>query len=128
MARHVFGGDPRYFSTMFDLVNENLYTKIYNKMVGASVLRWQWLPCYVHRCRHLIHTALLDGAMHETQYVDGKLVNERWITLNYNFDTFRPFGFLDDYALPTATPSTMRHTRWIVLDLQRSAQSGYQCK
>jgi hypothetical protein len=126
MARHVFGGDPRNFSEMFDMVNEHLYMNFYNKIAGTSLS--QWLPRYVHRCRRLIHSALSDGAIHETQYVNGELVNERWISLNYDFDTFRPFGFIDDYALPTAKPSNVRRTRGIMLDLQRSVYSGYQRK
>ena len=124
MARHVFGGDPRRFSAIFDLVNEHLYMKFYNKIAGTSLS--QWLPRYVHRCRRLVHSALSDGAIHETQYVDGELVNEQWITLNYDFETFRPFGFIDDYAMPAAKPANVRRTRGIMLDLQRSVYSGYQ--
>ena len=126
MARHVFGGDPRHFSVMFDLVSEHLYSKFQNKFAATSLS--QWLPRYVHRCRRLIHNTLSDGAIHERQHINGQLVNERWITLNYDFDTFRPFGFLNDDALPDAKPSHARRTRGIMLDRQRSVYSRYQHK
>ena len=69
MVRYVIGGDPRQLLVMFDLVNEHLYSKFYNKMSGTSLS--QWLPRYVHRCRRLIHNALSDGAIHEREHIDG---------------------------------------------------------
>ena len=110
---------------MFDLVNKHLHTKFYDKTAGTSLS--QWLPRYVHRCWRLVHSALSDGAIHETKYIDGELVNERWISLNYNYDTFHTFGFLDDYALPTATLANVRRRR-ILLDFQQSVYLGYQHK
>jgi hypothetical protein len=74
MARHVFGGDPRYMSSMFDLVINHLYFMFYNKISGTSLD--QWLPRYLTRCRSLIHNALADGAIFETEYLNGKIVNQ----------------------------------------------------
>ena len=39
IARHVFVGDSRYFLSMFDLANTHLYSKIYNKIAGTSLLQ-----------------------------------------------------------------------------------------
>jgi hypothetical protein len=37
MAHHVFGGDPQYMSSMFDLIVNHLYIHFYNKISGTSL-------------------------------------------------------------------------------------------
>ena len=124
MARHTFGGDPRYFSQMFDEMVNHLYFTFYNKISGNSLD--QWIPQYVDRCRRLIHDALSSSALFETTYVDGEAVNEAWILHHFDFNTFRIFGFLDDLALRTARPGGEPSQRLnIVHNLQRSFYSGY---
>ena len=124
MVSHVFSGDLQYVLATFDLVNKHLYTKFYNEL--ARTIFSQWLHRYIHRYRRRIHSALLDGDIHETQYVDEELVNKRWISLKYDCNTFRPFSFIEDYVLPTAKPSHMRRRWGVMLDLQRYVCSGYQ--
>ena len=48
MARNVFGGDPRYFSVMFELAVDHLYYNFYNKISGNSLD--QWLPTHLDLC------------------------------------------------------------------------------
>lgn len=124
MARHTFGGDPRPFSKMCDLMIDHLYITFYNKISGTSLE--QWIPRYLNTCRLLIHDALGDGAIFEEQYVDGEVVNQQLIRHYFDFDTFRPFGFLDDFAQPTARPGiapTRLHN--YAHDIQRAFYSGY---
>lgn len=59
MARHTFGGDPRYLSVI-----DHLYNTFYHKISGTSFE--QWIPIQVQDCRQLIHDVLEDGAIHET--------------------------------------------------------------
>ena len=124
MARHTFGGDPRRFSSMFDHMEEHLYFTFYNKITGTSMS--QWIPQHLDTCRRLIHNALSDGAIFETEYVNGEVVDRRWIHHHFDFDSFRVFGFLDDYAMPTSRPQNILRTLGVNLDIQRSIYSGYQ--
>jgi hypothetical protein len=119
MARHTFGGDPRRMSDMFECMVNHLYVTFYNKVSGTSLN--QWLPRHLLTCRRLIHDTLSDGAVFETEHVDGVEVNAHWILHYFDFSSFRIFGFLDDFALPTARPSSgaFRH------DIQRAFYSGY---
>jgi len=48
MPRHVFGGDPQYMSSMFDLIVDQLYVLFYNKISGTSIN--QCIPRYLDRC------------------------------------------------------------------------------
>ena len=122
MARHTFGGDPRTFSRMFDVMVDHLYFKFYNKISGISLD--QWIPRYLETCRSLIHNSLANGALYEREYENGELVDETYIEHHFDFDTFRIFGFLDDVALPTARPSSARDTE-SAHDVQRAFYSGY---
>jgi hypothetical protein len=125
MARHVFGGDPRYMSSMFELMVNHLYLSFYNKISGSSLD--QWLPRYLDRCRQLIYNALGDGAIFETEYFDGEVINQTWIIHHFHFNTFRIFGFLDDFAIPTARPGGGPNARLreFAHDIQRPFYSGY---
>ena len=124
MARNTFGGDPRDFSKMCDLMIEHLYFTFYNKISGTSLE--QWIPRYLNECRTLIHGALSDGAIFEERYVDGEVVDETLIQHYFDFDTFRIFGFLDDFAQPTARPGiTPTRLHDYAHDIQRAFYSGY---
>ena len=124
MARHTFGGDPRYFSQMFDEMVNHLYFTFYNKISGTSLE--QWIPSCLDRCRRLIYDALSDGAIWEREYIDGEMVNQTWILHHFDFDTFRIFGFLDDMALPSARPaSEAQRIHNFHQDIQRAFYSGY---
>ena len=102
MARHIFGGDPRRFSPMFEAVINHLYLTFYNKISGTSLE--QWIPRYIDQCRELIYNALSARVIAETHYVDGEVVDETWILYHFDFASFCIFGFLDDFAMPTARP------------------------
>ena len=104
MAHSIFGGDPRRLSQMFDVMIDHLYFTFYNKISWTSL--GQWIPRHLDTCRWLIHNALADGALEESQYVNGELVNRQWIMHHFKFDTFHPFGFVDYFGLPSARPAT----------------------
>ena len=124
MARNVFGGDPRSMSPMFEMMIEHLYSQFYNKISGTSLD--QWLPLYVHRCRTLIHGALSDTAIFEEEYLNGEVVDQRWIVHHFDLASFRPFAFVDDFAIPTARPATNASRRnQLQHDIQRAFYSGY---
>ena len=124
MARMTFGGDPWDLSIMNDLMIKHLYFTFYNKISGRSLE--QWIPRYLHRCRRLIYDALSSGAIGETEYIGGEVVNEAFILHHFDFTTFRIFGFLDDFAMPTANPGNSANRREDYQhDIQRSFYSGY---
>jgi len=125
MARQDFGGNPRYFTYMFNAMNDHIYETFYNKISGTSLS--QWLPHQVHHLRRLIFDALQDGAIEETRNDNnGDVVEREIIRLNFDFNTFRLFGFLDDTAIPTSRPGdTARRRGDFDLDVQRSFYSGY---
>ncbi len=100
MSRNTFGGDHRYLSLMFNAMVEHLYYSFYNKISGTSLN--QWIPSQVHLCQKLIHDTFSYSAIEESHFVDGALVDREWIFHHFNFDTFRPFGFIDDFSIPTA--------------------------
>ena len=62
----------------------------------------QWISRHLNRCRQLIYDALSDKALGETEYVDGNVVNGTWILHHFDFYSFRLFGFLDDFGIPSA--------------------------
>ena len=123
MAR-LFGGDPRYFSWMFDMMVDHLYNTFYHKISGTSLS--QWFPRYVHTCRRLIYDALSDSALFETEYVNGEVVDSHWIVHHWDWETFRPCAWLDDMAMQTArVGSWTRQIRNYRHDVQRAFYSGY---
>ena len=124
MARHTFGGDPRRMSDMFRLTINHLYFTFYNKISGTSLE--QWIPRHVHLCRRLIHNALSQGMLRERTYVNGVLVDEAFIRHHFDFDTFRIFSFLDDYAMAAArVADSVRRREDFCTDIQRAFYSGY---
>ena len=124
MARHTFGGDPRRLSEMHHLMINHLYMTFYHKISGTSLE--QWIPVHLSRCRRLIYDALADGALEEVEYENGEEVERRLIYHHFDFDTFRPFGFLDDFSIPTATPGIWaRRNNDLEHDIQRAFYSGY---
>ena len=82
----------------------------YNKISGSSLD--QWVPRSLNTCHRLIYDALSSDAIEEVEFEDGKVVDRRWILHHFDFSSFRIFGFLDDFAMPTARPgssATRRH-------------------
>jgi hypothetical protein len=104
MARFVFGGDPRRLSEMNVLFINNGYFTFYNKISGHSLN--QWLPHSLNTCRRLIYEALSSDAIEEVEFLEGQVIDLRWIVHHFHFDNFCIFGFLDDFAMPTARPGS----------------------
>ena len=124
MSQHIFGGDLRSLSKMFDAIIDHIYNFFYNKRPGTSLN--QWIPSQLHVCRKLIYDALSDGAIEEVCYSDGVVVDRSWILHHFNFDSFRPFGFLDDFGIPTARPGdSPTRSQQYAQDIQRAFYSGY---
>jgi hypothetical protein len=80
-------------------------------------------------CQELIFNSLTTGAIEEIHFEDGQVVDRQWILHHFEYDSFRVFGFLDNFSLPTAHPgdsATQREgfhesTQW-------AFYSGYFCK
>jgi hypothetical protein len=124
MARYPFGGDPRRFSEMKELMIDHLYMTFYHKISGRSLD--QWIPAHLNTCRRLIYDALSTGAIEEIDYENGEVIDTRLIRHHFDFDSFRPFGFLDDFAIPTARPGiSTRRVHDFQHDVQRAFYSGY---
>lgn len=123
MARQPFGGDPRYMSTMFDHVVEHLYFTFYNKISGTSLS--QSISRHLERCRCLVHGALADTTIFQTEYLNGEEIDQRWIFHHFDYPTSRVFGFIDDFNLRTGRPLDLLRRFGIDFDLQRSFYSGY---
>jgi hypothetical protein len=127
MARFIFRGDPHRLSEMNDLFINRLYFTFYNKILGNSMS--QWIPGLLHACRRLIYDALSSDAIEEVEYLNGKLVDRRWILHHFQFNSFHIFGFLDDYAMPTARPGNSVTRRYdFKSDIQWAFYSGYLCR
>ena len=126
MARFVFGfgGDPRCLSEMNDIFINYSYNTFYNKISGTSLN--QWLPDKLDLCRELIFNSVTTGAIEEIEFEDGQVVDQQWIQHHFEYDSFRVFGFLDDFALPTARPGNSATRRaGFYEDIQRAFYSGY---
>ena len=84
------------------------------------------MPRYVDRCHRLIYRALGQASVHETTRVNGEIVDSRWILHHFEFDSFRIFGFLDDFAIQTArVGDTGQRVDGLSHDVQRAFYSGY---
>jgi hypothetical protein len=68
-----------------------------------------------------------DGAIFETEYFNGEVVNQTWIMHHFEYNTFRIFAFLDDFAIPTAHPGGGPGARLkeFSRDIQQPFYSGY---
>ena len=69
----------------------------------------------------------MDGAIEETRTDEnGNVVEQAINFMDFDINTFRVFGFLDDTSLPTARPGDSARRRGdFVTDVQRSFYSGY---
>jgi hypothetical protein len=124
MARFVFGGDPRSLSEMNSIFIEFGYNTFFNKISGTSLE--QWIPSHLDVCRQLIYDALASGGIEEVEFEDGQVVDRRWILHHFQFESFRVFGFLDDFAMPTAGPGSSANRRNMYeTDVQQAFYSGY---
>jgi len=87
----------------------------------------QWLPHQATHFRRLIYDTLQVGAIRETRHDrEGDIVRQDLIRFDFDFDSFRIFGFLDDTGIPTARPGDDARRRGdIEVDVQRSFYSGY---
>jgi hypothetical protein len=86
----------------------------------------QWLPDKLDVCRELIFNSVTTGAIKEIQFEEGQVVDCQWILHHFEYDSFRVFGFLDDFALPTARPGNLAHQReGFNENIQRAFYSGY---
>jgi len=119
MACFIFGGDPRRLSEANILFINHGYNTFFNKISGTSME--QWLPRDLDLCRQLIYVDLMSGAIEEVTFEDGQEVDREWILHRFDFETFRIFGFLDDFGMPTARPGDMaRRRRGFSDDIQRA--------
>ena len=109
MARFVFGGDPHRLSEMNDMFIHYAYNTLYNKISGTSLN--QWLPDKSVICQELIFNSVTTGAIEEIQFEEGQVVDRQWILHHFDYDSFRVFGFLDNFALPTARPGNSANQR-----------------
>ena len=118
MAHFVFGGDPRRLLEMNSIFIEFGYNTFFNKISGTSLE--QWIPSHLDVCRQLIYDALASGGIEEVEFDDGQVVDRRWILHHFQFESFRVFGFLDDFAMRSANRRNMYES-----DVQRAFNSGY---
>jgi hypothetical protein len=108
MARFVFGGNPRRLLEMNDFLIHYAYNTFYNKILGTSLN--QWLPDKLDVYRELIFNST-TGAIKEIQFEDGQVDDRQWILHHFEYDSFLFFGFLDNFALPTARPGNLATQR-----------------
>ena len=100
------------------------YYTFYNKISGCSLD--QWIPNRLHTCRRLIYDALSSDAIKEVKFHEGQVVDRWWILHHFDFRSFGVFGFLDDFAMPTARPrDSVSRANNLKHDVQRAFYSGY---
>jgi hypothetical protein len=74
------------------------------------------------------YDAFYSDAIEELEFNDGQVVDRRWIHHHFDFISFRIFGFLDDFGLPTARPENLVTRRPnLESDIQRAFYVGYLC-
>jgi len=59
---------------------------------------------YLYHCHQLVYDVLADGALYETEYVNGQIEDESLVCHHFEFESYCIFGFLDDFSMPTACP------------------------
>lgn len=122
MARDTFGGDPRRITYMVRASVYHLYNNFYHKISGKSMSMWtRWIDIF----RYVIWLRLVSGGVIEVM----EEVEDGWTFVNHiqvaalliPFALFRPFGFLDDFGVPTARPGDSPTRRFgFVQDIQRA--------
>jgi hypothetical protein len=96
----------------------------FNKISGTSLE--QWIPSHLDLCRQLIYNTLASRGIEEIEFEDGQVVDRRWILHHFQFESFRVFGFLDDFAMSTARPGSSANRRNMYeSDVQRAFYSVY---
>ncbi len=127
MAHFVFGGNPRCLSEMNNLLSHHVCNTFYDKILGTSLN--QWLPEKLDVCWELIFNSVAAGAFKEVQFKDGQVVDRQWIFHHLEYDFFCVFGFLDNFALPTACRGNSATRReGFHENIQRAFYLGYFCK
>ncbi len=100
------------------------YNKFYNKISETSLS--QWIPNKLDLCCDLICSSILRGAIEEMELVDGNVIDWHWIRHHFEFESFCVFGFLDDFAIPTACPGNLPTRRQgFEANIQRPFYSRY---
>ena len=94
------------------------YNTFFNKISGTSLE--QWIPSHLDVCRQLIYDALASGGIKEVEFEDRQVVDRWWILHHFQFESFRVFGFLDDFAMRSANRRNMYES-----DVQQAFYSGY---
>jgi DDE superfamily endonuclease len=123
MAAYVFGGDPRIYTFIMRCMVSHLYTTFYHKVSGDSLR--MWMP-YLDVFRGAILLHLRNQAQIDVLSNIPGLAAEAAAFLQSLPETFRIFGFVDDYGVQTAAPgySARRHQDFLH-DIQRAYYSGY---
>jgi len=120
MSSYVFGGDPRQFTYMMRCMIKHLYGQFYHKISGDS-MRY-WIP-FVGSFRRAIYERLSSDADDREILINGRYVGA---LPNLDPETFRIFGFLDDFGIRTCRPGeTRRRDDNLQHDIQRAFYSGY---
>ncbi len=105
MAHFVFGGDPCLLSEMNNEFISYTYNKFYNKISSTSLN--QWLPDKLDLCLELIIHSVSSGAIKEVELEGGNVIDRQLIWHHFKFESFCVFGFLDNFAFPTAGPGNL---------------------
>jgi hypothetical protein len=102
MACFAFGGNPHRLLEMNNLLIHHAYNNFYNKISRTSLN--QWLLDKLDVSQELNFNFVTNGAIKEIQFEDDQVVDRQWILHHFEYDCFCNFGFLDDFAHPTARP------------------------
>lgn len=121
MARDIFGGDPRKMTYIVRAAVHHIYNNFYHKISGRSMSMWtQWITVF----RYAIWLRLVNGAVAEISEVVENgwiLVGSQIATIWIAFESFRPFGFVDDFGVATARPGDSPTRRFgFIQDIQRA--------
>jgi hypothetical protein len=100
MACHTFWGGLHCLSKMYQVMINHLYLMFCNTISRTSMD--QWIPLHLNCCCRLIYAPLSDGALEEVEFQNGEVDDRHWILHHFHFDSFYPFGFHNDFAVPMA--------------------------
>ncbi len=76
------------------MITCKIHYTFYDKISGTSL--HQWKQKQIHIYWHLDYDSLSNGALEESILENNEVFNRDWVWHHFDFDTFRPFGFLDD--------------------------------